>query len=610
MSSSRARFFLVLMLVALASAALGASCKKPRRVFIDSPASGTFTLSPSVQVDGRIKNVPAAQLASFTVNGVPVAVNPDNTWSTTVTLDQVGLITPIVAQATTAAGNKLRDRVTVIYGDSIADGSFTPMGVALRIADPGLDELEPLISSQVDLNPATLLPVGTVVINDFCAVDGGFLGCLGSVDAVIANPAPSISGFGIGLDAVTNSVDGDIFINDLRVQLNINGSGLAPSCGLRLDAAQTNVDGTYALQPLAGDPSTVDVVQLGNVNVSFQNFQQTFTSGLCDFPLIGSLIQLIIGDIRPTVESGFENFLNTVDPQGNTPVAAAVEVALAAIEISGPIGQAIGVNLETPLFDVFEDVNGVTLDSDARITASLPDPNAVDQLASYHVSDPFPSFGPTTPVLGQPYDMAIGISTSAFNQLLKSEVESGLLITTITELDLFGSGPLPLTAGFLAMLVPEFGVMDPATPVEIDVQPTLAPFVTGVTGPGGEITEMRVPHLTTVIREAVNDVVLLEVAVDAAIGLDVDFTSGQLAFNIGDLDPGSLNVDILRNTLTANEFVLDNIFTVLLPELLPSLATSLGTFPLPDFLGLGLSGIEVSKTGEFVTIYVDLVPVP
>jgi hypothetical protein len=44
--------------------------------------------------------------------------------------------------------------------------------------------------------------------------------------------------------------------------------------------------------------------------------------------------------------------------------------------------------------------------------------------------------------------------------------------------------------------------------------------------------------------------------------------------------------------------------------LFPSLADSLGTFPLPDFLGLQLQLVEIGKSGEFMSLFVDLVPVP
>ena len=45
----------------------------------------------------------------------------------------------------------------------------------------------------------------------------------------------------------------------------------------------------------------------------------------------------------------------------------------------------------------------------------------------------------------------------------------------------------------------------------------------------------------------------------------------------------------------------------LVGALLPSLAGSLASFPLPEFLGLGLSGVESSRTGQFMVLYANLV---
>ena len=45
----------------------------------------------------------------------------------------------------------------------------------------------------------------------------------------------------------------------------------------------------------------------------------------------------------------------------------------------------------------------------------------------------------------------------------------------------------------------------------------------------------------------------------------------------------------------------------LIAVLLPDLASSLASFPLPDFLGLSLDGIEVSCNGDFLSLFADLV---
>jgi hypothetical protein len=48
----------------------------------------------------------------------------------------------------------------------------------------------------------------------------------------------------------------------------------------------------------------------------------------------------------------------------------------------------------------------------------------------------------------------------------------------------------------------------------------------------------------------------------------------------------------------------------LLPDVLPALGDGLGAFPLPEFFGLQLSGVEVSRNGQFYTLFADLAAVP
>ena len=176
--------------------------------------------------------------------------------------------------------------------------------------------------------------------------------------------------------------------------------------------------------------------------------------------IVEAFIGLVISDLQNDfVRPGLEDFLNTPDAFGNTPVAGSIESALAAVEIAGPIGAAFGVDLEAPLFTILEDPEGVTLGSDARVTSTVPDPTAPDLTASYDVSQVFPSFGATAPN-GLPYEMAVCISASAFNQLLSAEVETGLLSSTITEFD-FGFGPQPITGSLQALLLPPFAALEP-----------------------------------------------------------------------------------------------------------------------------------------------------
>lgn len=590
---------------------LGVGCGGPPSILILTPANGSFNLGASVTVTGIVIGIDPAAIADVRVNGVSVLPLSDTMFSTVVTLDAVAIVNPIVAEVIGHGGSVLRDRVTVIAGDSIPDGDFSEDAVALRLAEPGLNELEPLVTSLVPLDLATLVPPGTLIVDDFCYLDS-FLGCIGRVDATVHNsPPPSISSFALDIDPATNFVEGDVTLFDMAFTIRVVAvTGIGFTCYIDLDSATTSIPGDYALDPDAVDPSDVDVTQLGNVSVSFGGFSDsTDCDGFLGF-IVEAFIGLVIGDLQNDfVKPGIEGFLNAVDAEGNTPIASGIEVALEGIEISGPIGEALGVSLETPLFDVLEDVDGVTLASDARILATMPDPMAIDLTASFHVDQPFPTFGTLAPN-GMPYELAMCISASAFNQLLKAEVESGLLITTISEFD-FGGGPVPITAGLLAALLPAFGVLDPAEVLQIDIYPNLAPFVTGDPGPGGELATLRLAHLNVkIVPTSDPSVALLDLAVDAEVGLVGSFGAGELTFSITPPAAMDIGFTLLDNPLLANEATIDLLLPQLLALTIPVLGDSLGSFPLPDLLGLSLSLVDIDRNGEFISLFLDLSPTP
>src|SRR5690606_6418022 len=156
--------------VVLAAAALlvGSACNKPAKIFIDSPAHGSFTTAAQTTLTGHVQ--PMRQGLQVDVNGTVVPLQPDGTWAVTMPLDASAVTTPFVATLTQVSnGRQLsRKRIVVHRSASVADGAFSNNGVALRINDSGLDQIEPVIQSQINLDLATLLPVGTTVINNEC----------------------------------------------------------------------------------------------------------------------------------------------------------------------------------------------------------------------------------------------------------------------------------------------------------------------------------------------------------------------------------------------------------------------------------------------------------
>jgi hypothetical protein len=572
---------LTAVLLVLAFGSSGLSCNEtPVAISVTSPQHGDFVAGPSVEVTGTINKPPNTYAVD--VNGVPATVYADGTWSATVPLDHGAIFNNLVATASSELV-RTRARLTVIAGDSVDNGDFSLEGVALRI--------------------------------DECFVrDPLFGACLGSATVRVANPPPMIDSFSTAFDSQLDQVMADIDLIGLELYVDIDGSGLVPNCGLRISATGTSIAGVYDLMPTAADPSKVDVAQLGNVAVAFMGFDDEFTSGACDLPIIGDIIQLFLPDIEDTTEGGVRDFLNAVDAQGNTPVAGAVEDALAGIDISGPIGAALGAQLDAPFFQIFEDESGITLGSDVRFLATCaPPPGAPSLSASYSRVDPFPTLGPTTPGQGLPYGIGICISSSGMNQLLRAQTECGLLLTSITELSFGGGPPAPLTAGTLAAFVPAFLAIDPATPVRIDLQPTLAPIFSGNPGPKGELAELKLGALRAqMVPDDGSSDVYLEFSIDATVGVNLalDEASGEFVFQLAQPPASALHVAILNNAIGADETQLETILPSILAFVFPSLASSLASFPVPTFLGLQLSVISTERSGEFISIFADLLPPP
>jgi|GEM_PF-2896065 len=599
-----------LFVIALA----GSACSDLPEIVIATPLHGEFTQAANIDVTGMVTEMDPAN-AAVTVNGVSVVVSPGGVFSTNIAIDTGIVFNPIdVVAVDTSNGYRTVTRVVVIAGDSIGDGAYSPQSVALRINDSGLDQLEGSVADLVDFDPADLVAVDTVVLDE-CVVF--FLGCLGSARVTVANPPPSATGFGISMDSMTDFVAADVLVDDLNMHLDVDGSGLVPSCPLEISADTTDIIGDYSLDPDAIDPTTTDVNQIGGVSVVFGNFQDHL-SGLCDVPIIGDIIQLFLPDVQDLFTDGFTEFLN--DPDGAGPedavIADALEVALAGIEIAGPIGESLGVMLDTPIFDIPEDDDGVTIGSDTRVTAQIgtgpgecdAPPDAPDLLASFHVPETFPTFGATT-ASGNPFDMGICLSTSAFNQLLKAQIECGLLQLEITEFD-FGFGLVPLTVGAMSLFIPELAAFPASAPLLLKLRPTLAPLLTGNAGPGGELGELRMGQLLIELRDATPGVEqpLLVAAVDFAAGFEllVDPATGQLAPTVSSLDPGDVTVAILDNLVQTDEATLQAVLPLLLAQALPSLGASLGSFPIPTFLDLELDPVEVSKSGQFMSIFANL----
>lgn len=566
---------------------LGARCGKPPKLVVEAPADGFFTDERGVLVSGFVQNV-GPESAALTINGIPTPIQADGRFSFVLSLDPLLLLNPVLVELTVASnGRVVRERRTVVNGPSVAEGEFSPDGLGLWLGDTGIDQLEAQIGSDVlgSLDLASSVTGRTFDLG--CVIDTP-LGCIQDADVTIES-------FTHGA-VVLDDIDARNDFTNLTVTLfnlfaTYDTDGV--DCQGELEADSLTFSANFDQQPQAGQPSLLDVTQV-SAEATFNSFDNDFTGGTCD--VFGGLIGDIVGDVEDEVRDALEGL----------DISSAIADALSGLNPAGPLGDALGFVLEANFGTIAEDGVGIRYGLDTRITVPEPDPDAPDMTASYQRLDPLPFYGSTTP-MGTPFDVGVSISTAAFNQAIRAGIEDGFLRFEITELDL-GGGPIPLTAGLLALFVPEFSVVDPDEPVAIVVQPSLAPVVCGLPGPGGELAELRMAGLEADVL--VGQSSLLRFVIDTALGVDLelDVAGGALTPQFGAPPAEDIGVTIVANPIDTNEASLRALLPEVLSLALPDLLSSLGSLELPEFQGLELIPVEVGREGRVVTIYTTLAP--
>ena len=194
------------------------------------------------------------------------------------------------------------------------------------------------------------------------------------------------------------------------------------------------------------------------------------------------------------------------------------------VDIAGPVGGGLGIDLDAPFTSIVEDAIGITFAANIAATTPSPASRARRVLAaSYHVAEAFPTFGATTPVQHLPY----GIGLAHLDLGLQPAPARADRERPAAEHDhrdrprqRAGRRSRPACS---RRCFPEFGVLPPATPIAIRIAPTLAPVLTGASRPGGRAR--RDPHgadpgrVRAERRDCPARSSHLALAVDARVGL-------------------------------------------------------------------------------------------
>ncbi len=592
---------------------------------ISTPDDGAIVDGSTVTVTGTLP----AELALggvLTVNGVPTALEPDRTWSVEVPHATSGYVTPIEVLYDPAGNGPIyRQRRAVVRGATIGEGQFSPDGVGMRVTNSGLDGLGPVIE---DLAGGAF-DIGGLLIaqNPIIDQDNAFL----TLDILGNVFEAGVADVGIVPRVTDGAVRTDITITDLYVGVDLNisdGLLIDSDCSLELQIPTTTIVADFDLAPSPADPTAVDVTMIGAPAVTTTGLSYEFISGICDGDrfLIGDIVNAVAGpQVESLVSDGFAS--NLADPDGpgplDSPIADAIETALAEISIAGPIGEALQAHLDTTMTSITESSTGLELRADADFFATpgagpsdCPAvPGAPDLPSTYDLPGAFPTLGATTPG-GSPYGLGLMISGSAFNQLLGAMTECGAINSDVTDFP-FGQTTVPITSTLLAGFIPEFATALPAdTPLFIRVTPTVAPFLTEApAGPSGELAELMLANLQLEVIEArpgVGEVLWLRLALDAPLGFDLayDAVAAELAPTITPPAAAAIDARVIRNAVKANEPAVEALFPNLFPLFADALTDSFAAFPLPGFLGLDLDVLEVDRAGQHYVLYADLDTVP
>ena len=587
-----------------------------------APPAGTIVDTTTATVTGQLPEG-AAPGGTVVVNGVTADWDDDETtWSAEIDIDTENYVTPVTAVYTAPDRHRYIQESTLVHGDKVDDGAFSDDGVGMLFTNGGLAGLGPVIN----------------------ALAGGSFDISGLILAQDPLIPPTDAGAGVtitgkayeaGAEAVnlttTSTAQGvrtPITVGNLYLGLDLQLSGLiSGACKFEIEVPTTTINATFDLAP-AGDK--VDVNMVGDPGVTLTGVTYEFISGVCDpsTPLLGSIINSQAGAaIQGSIASGFDSQLG--DPDGNgpadSPIADAIETALGSISIAGSVGEAVKANLDAPFTSITESAGAIDFRADADFHTTFgtgpsdcqPPAHAPDFTSSYHVPGTYPGLGATSPG-GVPYGLGLVVSTSAFNQLLSSMTECGLLNQDLTEISL-GGATLPVDSSVLSLLVPEFGTKLPAgTPMLIRLDPQAAPFLTAAPGgPGGTTAEMFLPDLRIRFIQPAPDGPggpaereWLSLSVDAPLGFDLDFdgAAGVLAPTITPPTGDAVTTRVHVNQLEADEAAVETVFSQLFPNFVSSLGASFGAFPLPSFLGLQLDVVEIARHGDYYALYSDLVP--
>jgi hypothetical protein len=580
------------------------------------PVHGSFITEPQTVVSGRADTAGLVNPV-LTVNGTVVGLAADGSFSHPVALDAARIFNPILVELTAAGQLLARRRSVVIAGAALPATVLAPESLGVRLTDRGLGQLEWLVDRAITLNASTFLPPGTTFTQEAC-VDVPLLPdiCTDIHMTIDHDPAPSFNDVEVALDAQTYQLGIQLNLKNLWARARVEAE--SASCTITVTADSMQVNGAVSLEPNPAYPAMVDAMQVGNMTANFGTFHDETDCGGLLGEVMEGLVALLVGNIHDLLQNGIEDYLNAVNSAGNTPLAAALEGVLSTLSFQTVINDALveyGLQAYLGFSRITENHNGITFAMDSSVSlipdgTCHPSPATPVLAASYDVPQPLPYVDLLTPA-GALFDVGGVASATLLNQALRAATVCGLLQAEFTELAISGP-PIPITAGWLSLFLPPLSQLDPAQPIRVALRPTLAPVISGASGPAGELLDLRIAAYVLELSIPGEIKPILQVALDLRAGIDVqiDPTTGAMRPYMGAIVDRTTTP--LINVLGIPPADIDSLIDQLL-----GLLTNGGTLynlsePLviPPVAGLHFPFVEFNRIIPHTGVFVDIVPQP
>lgn len=544
---------------------------------IDEPERGGWSDPETGTVSGTANDDYSA-IASVTVNGDPVAVGDDGSFSTEVSYD-FG-VNVLQTEAVDSDGNVTSDTRALLQGDFAPYGGGIGDGFAARINQGGFDTLETMgegLIAGTDLS--AMIPNPAFSTSSESCIDLYFTEvCITwySITLYITNPYLGPADLEIDPNA-GGYLDTWFTVYDPSIDWSADGTVLGIGLGANGSIYADNIAANMHLVPYVSGGELG--VRVDYVDVTSAGFTFDWDSWIYDVMSFFGL------DLSSLVQSYMEDALESAISDA---VPSAIADAVGDLEIA--MGFDVGTNgfdFEAVPYSASVDDNGMTLGLETYFTtrAWLHDETGLGTLDGNYT---LPTYASGVP------GMEISVSEDFLNQALYAFWGGGLLDQTMTDED-------------LGLDMSSFGTFLGMTDLTITTDPLLPPVV--VPGTGDSLLDLQIGDLELTLYDgpAAPENVALRVYVTMIAGLDLSVVDGNLSPALGDIQ---LFFDVTtpaNNTIASADT--EDLLDALVPMLLPQLTGALGSIPIPDIAGFSLVLDDIHLDGAengYVTIAGDL----